>query len=138
MLNTEQHVMLEDLKEHYHQFVFTTGASVDRNLEIPDEDLIWSYSAAEFVAWYKGHPDSAHLSFDLSQESVAIVGMGNVAMDVDSILSKTPKELESTDIADYAFKSLWESKVKTIYLLGPRGPAQAAFTPPEIRELGEL
>ena len=132
------HVMLEDLKEPYHQVIFTTGAPVDRNLEIPGEDLTGSYSATEFVAWYNGHPDFAHLSFDLSQESVAIVGMGNVAMDVARILSKTPKELESTDIADYAFKNLLESKVKNIYLLGRRGPAQAAFTPPEIKELGEL
>ena len=132
------HITLEDLREHYHQVIFTTGAPVDRNLRVPGEDLIGSHSATEFVAWYNGHPDFADLTFDLSQESVAIVGMGNVAMDVARILSKTPEELETTDIADYALDALRESKIKNLYLLGRRGPAQAAFTPAEIRELGEL
>lgn len=132
------HITLEDLREHYHQVIFTTGAPVDRNLRVPGEDLIGSHSATEFVAWYNGHPDFADLTFDLSQESVAIVGMGNVAMDVARILSKTPEELEKTDIADYALDALRESKIKNLYLLGRRGPAQAAFTPAEIRELGEL
>ena len=132
------HITLEDLREYYHQVIFTTGAPVDRNLRVPGEDLIGSHSATEFVAWYNGHPDFSDLTFDLSQESVAIVGMGNVAMDVARILSKTPEELETTDIADYALAALRESKIKNLYLLGRRGPAQAAFTPPEIRELGEL
>ena len=132
------HIMLEDLREHYHQVVFATGAPIDRKLNVPGEDLIGSHSATEFVAWYNGHPDFANLTFDLSQESVAIVGMGNVAMDVARILSKTPEELERTDIADYALEALRGSKIKNLYLLGRRGPAQAAFTPPEIRELGEL
>jgi len=132
------HIKLADLTAHYHQIIFTTGAPVDRNLDIPGEDLIGSYSATEFVAWYNGHPDFANLNFDLSQESVAIVGMGNVAMDVARILSKTPEELSETDIADYALEALRASKVKQVYLLGRRGPAQAAFTPPEIKEMGEL
>ncbi|HAK53669.1 MAG TPA: NADP oxidoreductase [Gammaproteobacteria bacterium] len=132
------HITLEDLKKYYHQVIFTTGAPVDRNLDIPGEELVGSHSATEFVAWYNGHPDFANLAFDLSQESVAIVGMGNVAMDVARILSKTPEELAETDIADYALEALRESKVKNVYLLGRRGPAQAAFTPPEIKEMGEL
>jgi ferredoxin--NADP+ reductase len=132
------HIKLADLTAHYHQIIFTTGAPVDRNLDIPGEDLMGSHSATEFVAWYNGHPDFANLSFDLSQESVAIVGMGNVAMDVARILSKTPEELSETDIADYALEALRASKVKQVYLLGRRGPAQAAFTPPEIKEMGEL
>ena len=132
------HLSLDDLKKHYHQIIFTTGAPVDRNLNIPGEDLDGSHSATEFVAWYNGHPDFADLSFDLSQESVAIIGMGNVAMDVARILSKTPEELAETDMADYALEALRESKVKNVYLLGRRGPAQAAFTPPEIKEMGEL
>lgn len=132
------HIKLADLKAHYHQIIFTTGAPVDRNLDIPGENLIGSHSATEFVAWYNGHPDFAHLTFDLSQESVAIVGMGNVAMDVARILSKTPEELAETDMADYALEALRASKVKQVYLLGRRGPAQAAFTAPEIKEMGEL
>ena len=133
-----KHVHLADLRQHYHQVIFTTGAPVDRNLDIPGEDLLGSHSATEFVAWYNGHPDFTHLSFDLSQENVAIVGIGNVAMDVARILSKTPEELAETDIADYALDALRQSKVKNVYLLGRRGPAQAAFTPPEIKEMGEL
>ncbi len=131
-------VTLNDLRQHYHQVIFTTGAQVDRNLDIPGEDLAGSHSATEFVAWYNGHPEFTDLEFDLSQENVAIVGMGNVAMDVARILSKTPEELAETDIADYALEALKKSKVKNVYLLGRRGPAQAAFTPPEIKEMGEL
>ena len=133
-----KHISLEDLQQYYHQVIFTTGAQVDRNLDIPGEDLAGSHSATEFVAWYNGHPDFADLEFDLSVDSVAIVGMGNVAMDVARILSKTPEELADTDIADYALEALRHSKVRNIYLLGRRGPAQAAFTPPEIKEMGEL
>lgn len=132
------HIKLADLTAHYHQVIFTTGAPVDRNLDIPGEDLIGSHSATEFVAWYNGHPDFANLKFDLSQENVSIVGMGNVAMDVARILSKTPEELSETDMADYALEALRASNVKQVYLLGRRGPAQAAFTPPEIKEIGEL
>ncbi len=133
-----RHVTLDDLRQHYHQVIFTTGAQVDRNLDIPGEELAGSHSATEFVAWYNGHPEFTDLEFDLSQENVAIVGMGNVAMDVARILSKTPEELAETDIADYALEALKKSKVKNVYLLGRRGPAQAAFTPPEIKEMGEL
>ena len=138
MSNTVRHVTLDDLRQHYHQVIFTTGAQIDRNLDIPGEELAGSHSATEFVAWYNGHPDFTDLEFDLSQENVAIVGMGNVAMDVARILSKTPEELAETDIADYALEALKKSKVKNVYLLGRRGPAQAAFTPPEIKEMGEL
>ena len=129
---------MDDLKQHYHQVIFTTGAPVDRDLGIPGEELSGSHSATEFVAWYNGHPDFTDRNFDLSQESVAIVGIGNVAMDVARILCKTYAELAETDIADYALEALKQSKVKNVYLLGRRGPAQAAFTPPEIKEMGEL
>lgn len=133
-----KHITLEDLKHHYHQVVFATGASQDRDLGITGENLAGSHSATEFVAWYNGHPDFVDREFDLSQENVAIVGMGNVAMDVARILCKTYDELLETDMADYAIAALRQSKVKNIYLLGRRGPAQAAFTPPEIQEMGEL
>ena len=132
------HLSLEDLSKHYHQVMFTTGSPFDNNLGIPGEDLGGSHSATEFVAWYNGHPDFADHSFDLSQESVAIVGIGNVAMDVARILCKTYDELAITDIADHALEALKESKVKNVYILGRRGHAQAAFTPPEIKEMGEF
>ncbi len=131
-------ITVEELGEHYHQIVFTCGASTDRRLGIPGEDLQGSHPATEFVAWYNGHPDYKDYQFDLSQESVAIVGVGNVAVDVSRILSQSPEELAKTDIADHALEALRNSKVKNIYMLGRRGPAQAAFTNTEVRELGEL
>jgi ferredoxin/flavodoxin---NADP+ reductase len=131
-------VTLADLKTHYHQIVYCTGAQTDRRMGIPGEDLAGSHPATEFVAWYNGHPDYRDCVFDLSQESVAVVGVGNVAVDVVRILCRTPEELATTDIADYALEALKKSRVKEVYLLGRRGPAQAAFTNPEIRELGEL
>ncbi|MCB0192843.1 MAG: FAD-dependent oxidoreductase [Anaerolineae bacterium] len=131
-------VTLDDLKQYYHQIIFTTGAQSDRKMGIPGEDLKNSHPATEFVAWYNGHPGYRDYEFDLSQENVAVVGVGNVAMDVARILSKTAEELAVTDIADYALEALKNSNIKTIYILGRRGPAQAAFTNPEIKELGEL
>ena len=132
------HLHMDDLKAHYHQVMFTTGSPFDRNLGIPGEDLEGSHSATEFVAWYNGHPDFADLKFDLTQENVAVVGMGNVAMDVARILCKTTEELAVTDIAEHALEALKASQVKNVYILGRRGPAQAAFTPPEIKEMGEF
>ncbi|GMQ80969.1 MAG: FAD-dependent oxidoreductase [Rhodothermia bacterium] len=132
------HVSLEDLKRFYHQVYFSTGAQVDRRMGVPGEDLPRSHSATEFVAWYNGHPDFRDFEFDLSQERVAIIGMGNVAVDVARILAKTVDELARTDIADYALEALAESKVQDIFMIGRRGPAQAAFTTPEIKEMGEL
>src|SRR5437879_1053676 len=105
---------------------------------IPGEDLRGSHAATEFVAWYNGHPDYRDRQFDLSQERAAVVGVGNVAIDVARILCRSPEELATTDIADYALDALRKSRVKEVYLLGRRGPAQAAFTNPEIKELGEL
>ncbi len=133
-----RHVTLDDLRRHYHQIVFATGTQGDRKLGIPGEELQGFHSAREFVAWYNGHPDYAHLTFDLSKELVAVVGVGNVAVDVCRILLKTREELLQTDIADYALEALANSNVREVYMLGRRGPAQAAFTPPEIKELGEL
>ena len=131
-------VTLADLQAHYHQIVYCTGAQTDRRMGIPGEDLTGSHPATEFVAWYNGHPDYRDCAFDLSQESVAVVGVGNVAADVVRILCRTPEELATTDIADYALEALRKSRVREVYLLGRRGPAQAAFTNPEVRELGEL
>ena len=131
-------VTLTDLKRHYHQIVYCTGAQTDRRMGIPGEDLSGSHPATEFVAWYNGHPDYRDCTFDLTQERVAVVGVGNVAVDVVRILCRTAEELAKTDIADYALDALRKSRVKEVYLLGRRGPAQAAFTNPEVKELGEL
>ncbi|MDA1027983.1 MAG: FAD-dependent oxidoreductase [Bacteroidetes bacterium] len=133
-----KHLQLADLQKYYHQIYFSTGSLVDRKLDIPGEDLPRSHSATEFVAWYNGHPDFRHLSFDLSQERVAVVGVGNVAVDVARILCKTVDELKTTDIADYALEALANSKVKDVILMGRRGPSQAAFSLKEIKEMGEL
>jgi ferredoxin--NADP+ reductase len=131
-------IMLADLRQHYHQIIYTTGAQSDRKMGIPGEDLQGSHPATEFVAWYNGHPDFRDYEFDLSQERAAVVGIGNVAMDVARILCRTPEELARTDIADYALAALSQSKIKEVYILGRRGPAQAAFTNPEIKELGAM
>ena len=133
-----KHVDVADLRAHYHQIVYTTGAQTDRRMGIPGEDLPGSHPATEFVAWYNGHPDYRDCQFDLSQERVAVVGVGNVAVDVARILCRTPDELAATDIAEHALEALRHSRVKEVYLLGRRGAAQAAFTNPEIKELGEL
>jgi len=133
-----KHIHLDDLKRHYHQIVFTTGAQTDRNMNIPGEDLEGSHSATDFVAWYNGHPDYRDHEFDLSTDKVAVIGIGNVAVDVARLLSKTPRELGETDMADHAIEALSNSGVREIYMLGRRGPAQAAFTTPEIKEMGEL
>ncbi len=133
-----KHLFLADLQKFYHQVYFSTGSLVDRKLGIPGEELARSHSATEFVAWYNGHPDFRHLSFDLSQETVAVVGVGNVAVDVARILCKTVDELKHTDIADYALDALSKSKVKDVILMGRRGPSQAAFSLKEIKEMGEL
>jgi len=131
-------VTLADFARHYHAACFTTGAQTDRRMGIPGEDLRGSHAATEFVAWYNGHPRFRDLSFDLDAERVAVVGVGNVAVDVARILCRTPEELAATDIADYALDALRRSRVREVYLLGRRGPVQAAFTTPEARELGEL
>ena len=131
-------ITLSDLQRHYHQVVFSTGAQTDRRMGIPGEDLEGSHPATEFVAWYNGHPDYRDCQFDLSQERAAVVGVGNVAIDVARILCRSPEELATTDIADYALEALRKSRIKEVYLLGRRGPAQAAFTNPELKEVGEL
>lgn len=135
-LGKDLHV--SDLREHFHQIVYATGAQTDRRMGIPGEDLLGSHPATEFVAWYNGHPDYRDHEFDLSHERVLVVGVGNVAVDVARILSRTPEELATTDIADDALAVLRGSRVREVYLVGRRGPAQAAFTNPEIKELGEL
>lgn len=127
-----------EAKKHYHAIVYTVGASADRNLGVPGENLVGSMSATEFVAWYNGHPDYCERIGSLNAQHVAVVGVGNVAVDVTRILAKSVEELRKTDIADHALEVLKDSKVTDIYMLGRRGPAQAKFTTKELRELGEL
>lgn len=127
-----------DLRRHYDQIIYAVGAQADRKLNIPGEELAGSLSATEFVAWYNGHPDFADLALDLSCDAAVVVGVGNVAMDVARILAKSADELRDTDMTDYALATLAASRIKDIYVLARRGPAQVKFTPPEIKEFGEL
>jgi ferredoxin--NADP+ reductase len=131
-------VTVEELRARYHAVVFAYGTATDRRLEIPGEDLPGSHPATEFVNWYNAHPDFADREFDLSCERVVVIGNGNVATDVARMLALTREELEGTDTADHAIEPLAGSGVREILVLGRRGPAQAAFTNPEVRELGEM
>lgn len=127
-----------EAKAHYDAILYTVGASSDRRLGIAGEDLHGSMSATEFVAWYNGHPDAAARELVLSASGVAVVGVGNVALDVSRILVKTVAELRESDIAAHALEVLERSPVTDVWILGRRGPAQAAFTTKELREFGEL
>ena len=133
-----QDITYADLKRLYDAVIYAVGAQSDRRLNIPGEDLPNSMSATEFVAWYNGHPDYVDRAPDLEVEAALVVGVGNVAMDVARILAKTADELAETDIADYALPVLAESKIKRIYVVARRGPAQSKFTNVEIREFGHL
>jgi ferredoxin/flavodoxin---NADP+ reductase len=128
----------DELVERYHAVVYAVGAQTDRRMGIPGEDLPGSWPATAFVAWYNGHPDYCDLEFDLSGERAVVVGNGNVAADVARMLLLTRDELAATDVAHYALEALAASKIEEVVVLGRRGPAQAAFTNPELLELGEL
>ena len=128
----------EDLVAYYHAVIYAVGARTDRRMGVPREHLPGSHSATEFVGWYNAHPDFRSLSFDLSAEEVAVVGNGNVAMDLARILASPPEALAATDIAEHALEALAASRIRVIHVLGRRGPAQAAFTNKELRELGEI
>ena len=132
-------VTREDLLEHYHAIVYATGSPSDRPLGIPGEGLHGSHAATEFVGWYNGHPDHTELEVDLmSCERAVVIGNGNVAVDVARMLVLSAEELAPTDTADHALEVLARSTVKEVVIVGRRGPAQAAFTNPELLELGEL
>src|SRR5215216_2846766 len=127
-----------ELMRHYSAVVYATGAQTDKSLGIPGEDLPGSWPATEFVARYNGHPDYRALEFDLSAKRAVVIGNGNVAADVTRILMLSPTELERTDVADGALEALRTSRIEEVIVLGRRGPAQAAFTSAELRELGHL
>lgn len=139
-LNVEigSHLSQDDLLEHCHAVVYAVGAPHSRALGIPGEDLPGSHAATDFVGWYNGHPDHAHHVFDLHAERVAVVGNGNVALDVARLLLTDVDVLARTDIADHALKALRESRVREVVLLGRRGPAQAAYTTSELLALSHL
>ena len=128
----------EDLARLYDAVVYAVGAQTDRRLGIPGEDLPGSWPATEFVAWYNGHPDYPGLHFDLNVERAIVIGVGNVALDVARMLALTPEELAPTDTSDAAIAAINGASIKEIVVVGRRGPAQAAFTTPELAELGEL
>ena len=127
-----------ELAELYDAVVYTVGAQTDRRLGIPGEDLPGSIPATALVAWYNGHPDFADLAVDLSGERAVVIGAGNVAIDVARMLVLTDEELRATDTADAAIEAIVGSGLREVVLLARRGPAQAAFTTPEVIELQEL
>jgi len=133
-----QDIEVEELERLYHAIVFTVGCETDRQLGIPGEELPGSHAATAFVGWYNAHPDYADREFDLSSERAVVIGNGNVAMDVARMLALTDHELRQTDTADHAIEALDAKQIREIVVLGRRGPVQAAFTNPEIKELGEM
>ena len=131
-------VAVAELHRHYHQIVYATGNEADRRLGIPGEGIARCTPATVFVGWYNGHPDYRHAQIDLSVRRVAVVGNGNVAVDVARVLLRTPAELEKTDVAAHALQALRHSQVREVFILGRRGPEQAAFSPAELKELGKM
>jgi ferredoxin/flavodoxin---NADP+ reductase len=128
----------DELRERYDAVLYAVGAQSDRRMGIPGEELPGSWAATELVAWYNGHPDYQGLEFDLSAERAVVVGNGNVALDVARMLALTPEELAPTDTTDAAIDAIDAAGVREILVLGRRGPVQAAWTPVELGELGEL
>ena len=133
-----RHVRQSDLGELYDAVIYAVGAQTDKRLGIPGEDLPGSWSATELVAWYNGHPDYQELEFDLSVECAVVVGAGNVALDVLRMLALTREELAPTDATDASIEAIAGSGLRELVMLARRGPAQAAFTTPELKEMGEL
>ncbi len=131
-------VSRDDLLAGYDAVVYATGAMRDRQLGIAGENLPGSIAATDFVNWYCGHPDVDPAAFTLDAESVAVIGVGNVAVDVARILVRNPEELRETDVSQPVLEALMASKVREVHMIGRRGPAQAKFTTKELRELGEL
>lgn len=133
-----RHVTHAELLRHFHAVIYSSGATQDRRLGVPGEDLPGSHSATEFVGWYNGHPDFADRHFALDSERAIVVGNGNVALDVARILLSNSERLRDTDVADHALDALARSGIREVVVLGRRGPAQASFTVPELVELGTL
>ncbi len=130
-------VSVAAIQEHFHAVIFAHGPASGAELGIPGEDLPGSHTAHAFVAWYNGHPDYRDLTVDLRTEAAAVIGNGNVALDVARILAKPIDELRKTDIADHALEVLAESQIRDIHVIGRRGPAQVNFVSKELREFSE-
>ncbi len=126
-------IKLSDLKKHYNAVIFATGAIKDADLNIPGIDLDGSYGAADFVNWYDAHPDFP-LTWPLNAKQIAVIGNGNVALDVARMLIKLPDDLLATDIPEHVYKGLKSSPVTDVHVFGRRGPAQVKFSPLELRE----
>ena len=131
-------VSLDELREIYDAVVLAIGAPRDRKLGIPGEDKEGVFGSADFVGWYNGHPDFLNLNPDLNVSSVAVIGVGNVAIDVARLLVRTREELSTADIPDYAEQAILESPIEDVYIFGRRGPVEAKFTNVELREMGKL
>lgn len=131
-------VSIDELRSLYHAVVLATGAPRDRRLGIPGDDLPGVIGAAAFVGWYNGHPDFADLDISLRHTHVAVIGNGNVAIDVARVLAKTPEEMTSSDLVIHAAKRIHASDIINIGIYGRRGPHQVSFTPKELGEMGEL
>ncbi|MGK9219570.1 MULTISPECIES: FAD-dependent oxidoreductase [unclassified Microbacterium] len=130
-------VSIEELQERYHAVILATGAIRDAALDIPGIDKAGSYGAADFVAWFDGHPDVPR-TWPLDAQQVAVIGNGNVALDVARVLAKLPEDLRSTEVPDNVLEGLEGSAVTDVHVFGRRGPADIKFTPIELRELGEV
>ncbi len=130
-------ITLDDLKRHYNAVIFSTGAIKDQELDIPGIDLEGSYGAADFVSWYDGHPDVPR-TWPLGAREVAVIGNGNVALDVARMLAKHPEDLLPTEVPDNVYQGLVESPITDVHVFGRRGPMQVKFTPLELRELGDM
>jgi ferredoxin/flavodoxin---NADP+ reductase len=132
------HVSRGELIDRYDAVIYAVGTPGDRPIGIPGEELPGSWAATDFVGWYNGHPDHRDLTFDLDCRRAIVVGNGNVALDVARMLTLTGEALRGTDMADHAIEALERSRIEEVVVVGRRGPEQAAFTNPELRELGEL
>ncbi|GAA4514714.1 FAD-dependent oxidoreductase [Brevibacterium yomogidense] len=128
-------ITLEDLRHHYDAIIFSTGSFDDARLDLPGVDLPRSYGAADFVNWYDAHPDVSQ-EWPLDSERVAVIGNGNVALDVARVLAKQADDMLSTEIPHHVYEGLRDSKVTDVHVFGRRGPAQTKFTPLELREVG--
>jgi len=131
-------ITVAQLSEKYDAVIIATGSALGKKLGIPGEELPGSMSAADFVPWYNAHPDFADLDVNLNSDSAVVIGAGNVAMDVARMLALDPLELDPTDTADHAITTFKKSHVRDVYISARRGPEHAAFTSPELRELGKL
>jgi NADPH-dependent glutamate synthase beta subunit-like oxidoreductase len=131
-------IAVMELLEHYHAVVLATGAPADATLNLSGSTVAEIYGAGQFVGWYNGHPDQQHLAPALNGHAVAIVGMGNVALDIARLLARTPEELAKTDMSAAAVAAIGRADIRDIYICGRRGPLQARFGNPELREIGSM